>query len=64
MLALERAMQRPRAPWLAAVDMELARTSWDLTWQRMSQRMRQAMTKRTRQSITPTVATVQAAGHV
>jgi glycosyltransferase involved in cell wall biosynthesis len=63
-LALERAMQRPRAPWLSAVDTELARTSWDLTWQRMSQRMRQAMTKRTRQPITPVVATVQAAGHV
>ena len=63
-LALERAMQRPRAPWLSAVDTELARTSWDLTWQRMSQRMRQAMTKRTRQPITPVVAIVQAAGHV
>lgn len=63
-LALERVMAAPRNPWLAAVDAELARTSWDLTWQRMSQRMRRAMTRRARLPATPAVAAARAAGHV
>ena len=29
-------MARPRAPWLAAVDRALARTSWDRTWAEMN----------------------------
>lgn len=63
-LALERAMERPRAAWLAAVDTELARTSWDLTWQRMSQQMRQTILKRTRVRTTPALAHMRAAGNV
>lgn len=62
--AIERAMERPRNPWLAAVDTELSRTSWDLTWQRMSHRMRNAMMKRSRVPASPTSTAIRAVGHV
>lgn len=59
--SLERAMHRPRKAWLASVDTELARTSWDLTWQRMSQRMRRAITRRSRIPATANAAPARVA---
>jgi glycosyltransferase involved in cell wall biosynthesis len=64
-LALERAMQRPRAPWLASVDAELARTSWDLTWQRMAARMRKSISSKAKlKPAASATAIKQAASHV
>ncbi len=39
---MEALLRRPREPWLAKVDAQLATHSWDLTWDRMSGLIREA----------------------
>ncbi len=44
--ACERALLPPASGWLARVDAFLAQTSWDLTWQRMTERLEAALARR------------------